>query len=204
MQTIPRDLEFLDARSAGQPRLRLELLRKLTGVTREMLGRLAAGLAAAQWRLRPLKIGAGLAAGQTGIKVCESQKAGLANRAAAEYNAARRWHRSLVRWKKNQTNGRGAPMNAPKLIPSLLLLATLAGTLPQRAAAHCDTMNGPVVQAAQQALAKGDVTPILIWVQPADEPAVALADQALAAKRHAGEGVAAGQHGHEHKHGHEE
>jgi len=31
---------------------------------------------------------------------------------------------------------------------------------------HCDTMNGPVVPLAQAALEKGDITPLLKWVQP--------------------------------------
>ena len=31
--------------------------------------------------------------------------------------------------------------------------------------AHCDTMDGPVVVAAKAALAKGDATPVLIWVK---------------------------------------
>jgi hypothetical protein len=35
--------------------------------------------------------------------------------------------------------------------------------------AHCDTMNGPVVQTAKTALQKGDVTPVLKWVQKEDE-----------------------------------
>ncbi len=35
--------------------------------------------------------------------------------------------------------------------------------------AHCDTMNGPVITAAKDALDKGDVKLILIWVQPSDE-----------------------------------
>ncbi len=35
--------------------------------------------------------------------------------------------------------------------------------------AHCDTMEGPVVQAAKAALEKGDVTPVLKWVRQADE-----------------------------------
>jgi len=32
--------------------------------------------------------------------------------------------------------------------------------------AHCDTMAGPVIQTAQEALEKGDVTPVLKWVKP--------------------------------------
>lgn len=36
---------------------------------------------------------------------------------------------------------------------------------PQIAWAHCDTMDGPVVAAAKQALERGDVTPVLKWVK---------------------------------------
>lgn len=36
-------------------------------------------------------------------------------------------------------------------------------------AAHCDGMDGPVVQAAQKAIATGDVNLVLIWVQKSDE-----------------------------------
>lgn len=35
--------------------------------------------------------------------------------------------------------------------------------------AHCDGMDGPVVKAAQEALAKGDVNLVLIWVRKGDE-----------------------------------
>ena len=37
---------------------------------------------------------------------------------------------------------------------------------------HCDTMNGPVVKAAQTALKTGDVNLVLIWVQKKDEPEI--------------------------------
>ena len=54
-----------------------------------------------------------------------------------------------------------------------LSLAAIAAALglvaPRPAPAHCDTMSGPVVQAAQQALAKGDVTPVLKWIKPEHE-----------------------------------
>ena len=33
------------------------------------------------------------------------------------------------------------------------------------ASAHCDTLDGPVVTAARNALQSGDVTPVLKWVQ---------------------------------------
>jgi hypothetical protein len=42
----------------------------------------------------------------------------------------------------------------------------------QRAAAHCDTMNGPVVAAARDALRAGDVTTALKWVHKEYEPEV--------------------------------
>lgn len=38
--------------------------------------------------------------------------------------------------------------------------------------AHCDTMNGPVITAAKDALNKDDVKLILIWVQPKDEATI--------------------------------
>jgi hypothetical protein len=48
-----------------------------------------------------------------------------------------------------------------------VLLAT-----PHDAAAHCDTLDGPVIQDARKAIEAKDVTPILKWVQPKDEKAV--------------------------------
>lgn len=41
--------------------------------------------------------------------------------------------------------------------------------MPVIAQAHCDTMDGPVVATAKAALEKGDVTPVLKWVQKGDE-----------------------------------
>jgi hypothetical protein len=40
---------------------------------------------------------------------------------------------------------------------------------PRLAAAHCDTLDGPVVAEARDALGEGDVTPVLKWVQAGDE-----------------------------------
>jgi hypothetical protein len=37
------------------------------------------------------------------------------------------------------------------------------------AAAHCDTLDGPVIATARIALEKGDVTPVLKWVKKKDE-----------------------------------
>lgn len=44
--------------------------------------------------------------------------------------------------------------------------------LPLSVRAHCDTLDGPVVVDAKQALEKGDATPVLKWVKKADEPEV--------------------------------
>lgn len=57
---------------------------------------------------------------------------------------------------------------------TVLLVITLAiiTAAPGVAAAHCDTLNGPVVQAARLALKAGDVTPVLKWVPAAAEPEV--------------------------------
>ena len=54
-----------------------------------------------------------------------------------------------------------------------LVLGTVAlalGSLAARpVAAHCDTLDGPVVLDARTAFAAGDVTPVLKWVMPAAE-----------------------------------
>jgi Family of unknown function (DUF6448) len=50
---------------------------------------------------------------------------------------------------------------------SLFILAPFSRTL-----AHCDGLDGPVVQAAQKAIATGDVNLVLIWVQKRDEDEV--------------------------------
>ena len=43
---------------------------------------------------------------------------------------------------------------------------------PAMAYAHCDTMDGPVVKAAQAALASNELAQVLIWVPARDEPEV--------------------------------
>lgn len=58
---------------------------------------------------------------------------------------------------------------------------------PRLSAAHCDTLDGPVIKDARLALEKGDVTPVLKWVQQKDEAQVGKAfHQALAAKTKGG------------------
>jgi len=56
-----------------------------------------------------------------------------------------------------------------KSIVRLLLLAILLLAWSVGMYAHCDGMDGPVVKAAQRALATADVNPVLIWVQSKDD-----------------------------------
>ena len=52
---------------------------------------------------------------------------------------------------------------------SVLAIGFVFLLMPATVFGHCDGIDGPVVKAAQQALAKGDVNPILIWVRANDE-----------------------------------
>ncbi len=49
--------------------------------------------------------------------------------------------------------------------------------------AHCDTLDGPVVQTARIALEKGDITPLLKWVKADDEKEIRVAFQKTLAVR---------------------
>jgi hypothetical protein len=72
-------------------------------------------------------------------------------------------------------------MRQLSLIPVALFVALLVYASPLRA--HCDTLGGPVVASARAALAKGDVTPVLRWVNKDSEPEVRAAfDRALAVR----------------------
>ena len=57
---------------------------------------------------------------------------------------------------------------------------------PRNAAAHCDTLNGPVVSAARISLQRGDVSPVLKWVKESAELEVRQAFQRTMAVRAAG------------------
>ena len=59
--------------------------------------------------------------------------------------------------------GTYATVVAAALAVGAMLLA------PHPAAAHCDTMEGPVVATAKVSLEKGDVMPVLRWVRPEAE-----------------------------------
>lgn len=50
-----------------------------------------------------------------------------------------------------------------------LLLASVILLAPRWGMAHCDSLDGPVVQDARIALEKRDVTPVLKWIKPAYE-----------------------------------
>ncbi|MDD3317723.1 MAG: DUF6448 family protein [Methanosarcina sp.] len=53
------------------------------------------------------------------------------------------------------------------LFTAFLFILGIVVTTP--VSAHCDTMDGPVVKAAQEALETGNVNLVLIWVQEKDE-----------------------------------
>jgi hypothetical protein len=67
------------------------------------------------------------------------------------------------------------------ILASALCIALAAGE--QDASAHCDGMDGPVVVAAQQALADGNVSPALVWVKKEHEPEVKAAFEKASAVR---------------------
>ncbi len=50
-----------------------------------------------------------------------------------------------------------------------VLLIGVFTFLPGNVLAHCDTLDGPVIAAAKQALESGNIKPVLSWVQPGDE-----------------------------------
>lgn len=70
-----------------------------------------------------------------------------------------------------------------KWIRGLLILTLIAVVLPATVSSHCDTMNGPVVKAAEKALETGDVNLVLIWVQKSDEAQIKEAFQKTLAVR---------------------
>jgi hypothetical protein len=70
-------------------------------------------------------------------------------------------------------------MGAKSLFVVLVALGCI-GLIPNNAFAHCDTLDGPVIQDARIALEKGDVMPVLKWVKKENEPEIKAAfDKAL-------------------------
>ncbi len=70
-----------------------------------------------------------------------------------------------------------------RITVTLLGIGILCTTSGKNAFAHCDTLDGPVVQAARIALEQGDVTPLLKWVQASDEQEIRVAFQKTLAVR---------------------
>jgi hypothetical protein len=75
--------------------------------------------------------------------------------------------------KLQQSHVRMAATVAVIIIVVLIAVYLGAGMfVPPVVMAHCDTLDGPVVSAAKAALERGDVTPVLRWVQPHDEATI--------------------------------
>jgi hypothetical protein len=77
----------------------------------------------------------------------------------------------------------------PTRYPGLLIALIVGLLLPQRAFAHCDTTQGPVVTAARAALEAGDANLVLHWVRPEDEPSIRSAFQHTLEVRAVGPGA---------------
>jgi hypothetical protein len=78
-------------------------------------------------------------------------------------------------------------MKKTSISARMLLLVAIATVLTlgmySFAAAHCDTLDGPVIQDARKALETKDVTPVLKWVKQKDEKVVRAAyEKSLSAK----------------------
>jgi hypothetical protein len=63
-------------------------------------------------------------------------------------------------------------MKTPPLTTLAVLAVMFSPLAAPNAAAHCDTLDGPVVETARQALKNGDVTPVLKWVNKEGEKEV--------------------------------
>ena len=70
-----------------------------------------------------------------------------------------------------------------RIMVAFLGIGLFCTVLSKNAFAHCDTLDGPVVQTARVALAKGDVTPLLKWVHTDDEKEIRVAFQKTLAVR---------------------
>jgi hypothetical protein len=66
------------------------------------------------------------------------------------------------------------PLMEEHVMKSAAVLLLLGGPFlwPYSASAHYDSLNGPVVAAAREAPAKGDVVPVLRWIKPENQGAV--------------------------------
>lgn len=57
-------------------------------------------------------------------------------------------------------------------VAGIALAVSAAMLAPSSAGAHCDGLDGPVVEAAREALSSGHVSLALVWVQKEDEPEI--------------------------------
>jgi len=76
--------------------------------------------------------------------------------------------------------------NLESLVKTVVSVVVFLGIwiLPGLAAAHCDTLGGPVVETAGHALETGDVTPVLKWVRKEDEGEIRrMFEKALVARK---------------------
>jgi hypothetical protein len=78
-------------------------------------------------------------------------------------------------------------MKTSSSISFVVLLLVLSLFPASKVAAHCDTLDGPVVETARLALQKGDVTPILKWVNKNGEKEIREAFAAAIKVRSLGE-----------------
>lgn len=76
-----------------------------------------------------------------------------------------------------------------KQVVAAAVLAVAILATPRPAQAHCDSLDGPVVQAAREALATGEVERVLIWVLAQDEDEIREAFQRVLEVRSEGEGA---------------
>lgn len=60
----------------------------------------------------------------------------------------------------------------PQTLRKIALVVALTAITGSNALAHCDSLDGPVVQAAQEALKTNNVNLALIWVKKDDEPEI--------------------------------
>lgn len=71
-----------------------------------------------------------------------------------------------------------------RVINVLSFVAVVSFALASLVYAHCDTLDGPVIQDAQIAIEKGDITPVLKWIKQENESEVRAAfDEALVNKK---------------------
>ncbi len=74
---------------------------------------------------------------------------------------------SHIKTRVNLSRGGNAIRAHVMLFTAFLVILGIVVTTP--VSAHCDTMDGPVVKAAQEALETGNINLVLIWVQEKDE-----------------------------------